>query len=305
MTDASRDIPSPIRRAVRQRCGFGCVICGLPLYEYEHLLGYAELARTRPPEDVHHAEEITLLCDRHHREKTSGLLPIDDVICANQDPFNLRAGVSKPYDLHYSGTDCEVVIGNNTFTWHAPSEGAFFAPLVIDGLPLIAFTLQDNHVLLQLVVFDEFNEPMLTIGENRLNYSTIPWDIEFVGRNLIVREAHRKILIDMVFDVPGRIEISRGRFLRNGVELIIAPDMVFLTNTGAGIRGNTAKGGSIGLGFGTDLPRLGCGFRVSRVPRYLNRKDLRSDARTRALMKQLRDSAEMGDVDLSSLGDDS
>lgn len=24
----SRDIPDPIKRDVRQRCGFGCVICG-------------------------------------------------------------------------------------------------------------------------------------------------------------------------------------------------------------------------------------------------------------------------------------
>ncbi|WP_198036130.1 hypothetical protein [Salegentibacter sp. T436] len=64
----SRNIPLPIQREVRQRCGFGCVICGLPLYEYEHMEEWAKVKR-------HDAEEITLLCDRHHREKTAGLLP--------------------------------------------------------------------------------------------------------------------------------------------------------------------------------------------------------------------------------------
>ena len=68
----SRNIPLPVQREVRRRCGFGCVICGLPLYEYDHLLCWAVVQR-------HVAEEITLLCDQHHREKTSGLLPNDAV----------------------------------------------------------------------------------------------------------------------------------------------------------------------------------------------------------------------------------
>jgi hypothetical protein len=31
---SSRDIPLPIEREVRKRCGFGCVVCGLPLHTY-------------------------------------------------------------------------------------------------------------------------------------------------------------------------------------------------------------------------------------------------------------------------------
>lgn len=72
----SRNIPRPIQREVRQRCGFGCVICGTPLYEYEHMEEWAEVKR-------HVAEEITLLCDKHHKEKTNGWLPKEDVRKAN------------------------------------------------------------------------------------------------------------------------------------------------------------------------------------------------------------------------------
>ena len=32
----SRYIPEAIKREVRQRCGFGCVICGFGFYDYEH-----------------------------------------------------------------------------------------------------------------------------------------------------------------------------------------------------------------------------------------------------------------------------
>jgi len=30
-----QNIPLPIQREVRQRCGFDCVICGMPLFKYE------------------------------------------------------------------------------------------------------------------------------------------------------------------------------------------------------------------------------------------------------------------------------
>lgn len=59
------------------------MVCGLPLYEYDHLLGWAAVQR-------HVAEEITLLCDKHHREKTLGLLSNEAVRAANANPLNLQ-----------------------------------------------------------------------------------------------------------------------------------------------------------------------------------------------------------------------
>src|ERR1700722_20606163 len=98
-----RDIPRPVQLEVRQRCVFGFVVCGLPIYEYDHLRDWAS-------SHSHVADDLTLLCDRHHREKTHKLLPLEQVIEANRHPHNRKHGVSKPYDLHYSGNQCEVVI---------------------------------------------------------------------------------------------------------------------------------------------------------------------------------------------------
>ena len=38
-------VPELMKREVRQRCGFGCVICGMPLYTYEYMLDYANVHR--------------------------------------------------------------------------------------------------------------------------------------------------------------------------------------------------------------------------------------------------------------------
>jgi len=55
-------ISDPIKREVRQRCGFGCVICGVPIYDYEHMVPHTEVQE-------HLANNVTLLCPTHHREK--------------------------------------------------------------------------------------------------------------------------------------------------------------------------------------------------------------------------------------------
>lgn len=264
MADApsSRNIPLAIQREVRQRCGFGCVICGLPLFDYDHLLGWANVHR-------HRADEITLLCDMHHREKGAGFLTSEAVEAANRDPHNLRTGVSKPYDLHYSGSECEIAIGGNTFSARDMGYGTVLIPVSIDQTALIGFILGDGHLLLTLNLFDEYNDLILRIRNNHLFYSVSPWDIRLVGRNLVIREAERRILVDMTFEPPNRIIINRGRLLHNGVQILIHPDRVVIANDGGKLSRNVFRNAPVGIVIGPhEGPPVGM-IRLPRVNRYV------------------------------------
>lgn len=258
----SRNIPLPIQREVRQRCGFGCVICGMPFYEYEHMSEWAQVHR-------HVADEITLLCDQHHREKTGGLLPKKIVQKANANPFNLREGVSNPYNLHFSGSQAEIVIGGNSFTCEDQGYGTVMVPISIDGVALIGLILGDGHLLLNVVAFDEFNSPVLHIKNNQLFYSTSPWDIQLVGTTLTIREAHRKILLELEFSPPNKVAVTRGRFLRNGIEVIVRPENIFITNNATYISGCHAHNCHGGLILGHHEQRISGFMAVSGIPRYL------------------------------------
>ena len=233
----------------------------MPLYEYDHLLGWANVQR-------HVAEEITLLCDMHHREKTSGLLPLELVNAANRDPFNLRQGVSKPHDLHYSGDECEIVLGSSSFTTKDQGERTLSIPLVIDGVPIIGFVLSDGHLLLNLQLFDEQNNLIALIQNNRLAYSTSPWDIRLAGRNLVIRAGQRRILIDLVFEVPNKVVIRRGRLLLNGVEVVIQPDYTLVVNNGNLLGSATVKGTPFGLVLGNQDVPAPTALRFTHIPRY-------------------------------------
>ncbi len=251
-----------MKREVRQRCGFGCVICGLPLYTYEHILGWANVKR-------HVADELTLLCYQHQTERTHKLLPIEHVERANKAPFNLRKGVSTPYTLHYEGPDCIVDIGTNVFSCRDEGYGTEFIAFAIDEEPIISFRLENGHWLLSLNVFDKNDDLMLLITDNELIYSTIPWDIELVGHNLIIREAQREILVDLLFEPPSRIKIKRGHFLHKGIEIEIKQDYVYVVNNDMKVAGNRTYGYPFGLNLGNRAKSNRWGFHMSIEPRYV------------------------------------
>jgi trigger factor len=203
------------------------------------MMGWAKVQR-------HVADEMTLLCDQHQRERTNGLLPISDVQAHNQNPVNRRSGSSAPYNLHYSGDYCEVDIGSNVLT--APMMSDLVA-VQVDGEPLVGFRFEDDHYLLNVLLFNEVNEPVLQILDNELIYSAEPWDIELVGTRLTVRAAARKIFIDIVFEPPATVRFLRGRLLLNGIELYIQPTFILLVNTGELIGQLKASGHSTTRGF--------------------------------------------------------
>ncbi|MGW1804349.1 hypothetical protein [Streptomyces sp. NPDC002078] len=216
MREERPKIKAQIKREVRQRCGFGCVICGLPLYEYEHMLEWAKTKR-------HTAEEITLLCNLHHAEKTRGFLSRADVKKANDHPVNRRAGASTPYNLRFSGDTCLVNMGGNKVV-HLFSQSPVANILMIDGFPVIKVRQCDEHLLLSMRLYGRGGRKLLEIDENELVYSVDSWDIELTGTTLTIRGALRKILAEIKFHPSEGVHISRGIFMRGNHAIRVEPD---------------------------------------------------------------------------------
>jgi hypothetical protein len=250
MADTRPPIPDPIKRAVRQHCGFGCVICGLPLYDYDHLVPWTEIQE-------HDPDNLVLLCAQHHREKTSGLLSGDTVVAAQGSPRNLRAGVSHPYDLHYAGNHCEALIGSNLHVWPSLADDAFTVPLIVDETPIVLFRAEEGHLLLTVQLFNEQSELLVQILDNQLVYSAAPWDVEFVGRQLTVRGGPGDIFVRMNFEPPARVVIDRGHIWRNGIELDITPEHLLIVSNHSTISGCSAINCGFGIAIGNPPSGLG------------------------------------------------
>ena len=239
-------IPAGIKREVRKRCGFGCVLCGKPLYDYDHIVDWSKVKE-------HKADNITLLCRLHHNEKTAKLLPIERVIKANKYPINLKRGKSTPHLLHYDGENCAAVLGPMEFTFELKLENDFMIPLIIDNVPIIQFRRVDDQLLLSLQIFDNDNNLSVQVIDNEIWYLAELWDVDLVGRELTVRYQLKDLLLRMRIEVPNKISIDRANFCRNGIKVDINDKVFFLSNNNTGFSDITYTNCLVGLALG-DIP---------------------------------------------------
>src|SRR5215813_575909 len=91
-------IPVPLQRRVRQHCGFGCVICGCPIYQIDHIIPWERVK-------CHRFENLVTLCPNHHTDKTCGRLAESQVFVARSSPYNTKAENTASYRLMFSGEE--------------------------------------------------------------------------------------------------------------------------------------------------------------------------------------------------------
>lgn len=246
----NRNIPEPMKREIRQRCGFGCVLCGSIIYDYDHMEN--DWADVRE----HVSNDITLLCPNHHREKTNNLISREQVVEANKKPFNIENGYSSPYSLNFSGGVAYVVIANNIFTndsllnIYGGQVNPFVIPILIDAVPVIAFKIEDEKLLLDITIVNEFNEPIFLVRDNQLVVNSEAWDVDMRGSSLIVREGHKKIVIEMEFCVPNKVIVKKAKIKFNGVVLDLKEDHYILNGKKSGVFSHNALSSLVGFSIG-------------------------------------------------------
>lgn len=203
----SRTIDDPIKRAVRQRCGFGCIFCGDWIYEYEHFDPDFRDALTHDP------EKICLLCPKHHRKVTSGRLTKDQVIQQNKNPLALSRGFVNDY-LELSPRQIHVAMGRIFFY---KSQ----VPLIVDEKPLLSIVPPNGEQPMMLNAFFYNSEGQLSmeIKQNELVGYTSNWDIEQEGTRTIIRRKKSHIVLQLNIIPPDVLEIEKIDMLYGSAEI--------------------------------------------------------------------------------------
>ena len=101
----SRKIPPAVRREVRKRSHFGCVKCGLFIYEYHHVDPLFSEATSHEPSN------ICLLCPTHHGKVHKGLISTQQVKEAYKKPYASGLGYSKETEFVKLCRPCNVHLG--------------------------------------------------------------------------------------------------------------------------------------------------------------------------------------------------
>lgn len=221
------DIPADMKRQVRRECFFGCVICGMPIFQYDHMTPYADVGE-------HTADNLALLCVNHHDDKTHGRLSEALVREGRSNPYNKThshaTGVSYRKDR-----SLDLVIGGNKVD---------IVPENIDGETLIVLINNEDffHVdydeewlSFSLCLTDENGKELLQVYEGEMRVLLGRWDVTFVGSTVKMWERNRKILFEVKLG-SNSIDIIKATFANTqGDKVIVNPDGIIISSEGKAV----------------------------------------------------------------------
>ncbi|GEO42307.1 hypothetical protein SAE02_64550 [Skermanella aerolata] len=194
----SRTINPSTKRIIRQRCGFGCVICGSAIIEYEHI---------DPPfsEATHHdPERITLLCPSHHSEVTKNIIDKEYIKQADKNPAAKQRGYSDLLFRTISKPPVLVFGKRNIF------EGGGF--ITVEGVPLIAAKAPEigsGVWRLDGNICNSDGSSIVKINNNEFHLQGhAQFDFQQIQNRLTVRDEKSIIVFEMEFQSPNYVRIK-------------------------------------------------------------------------------------------------
>ena len=194
----SRPIPEAVKREVRQRDGFGCIVCGSSFYQYDHLGTEFKDAETHDP------QQIVLLCGSCHDRKNRGALSTETIQIHAKSPHCMQANFSwGPMDVGHDHP--EIILGTLTarnvrslLTIDGEDVFSISRPLVAHG----PFTVNAS-------LYDKDGRQTIKIVSNEFQVMVSNWDVEVTGARVTVRSAPAKFDLVIRMEPPHRLVIER------------------------------------------------------------------------------------------------
>lgn len=229
----TRSIPVSVKLEVRKRCGFGCVICAVPIVEYEHV------EPTFAEAKEHNPDAIALLCPSCHARVTKGLFSKDKVKLAMREPAALKAGsVVDIFD--FCGAHPKIIFGG------AILENCKI-PIMIKGEPLLEIEKGDNGFLISGKFYGSDGVLSLEIIKNEWICSSEVWDLNIVGPRITIKEKEKSSMLVIKVDAPNMLVVEHFNMMVKGISLIGNPDE--LRAGGMTFRGCGASNAIVGFSF--------------------------------------------------------
>jgi hypothetical protein len=210
MASGRKHMSEDVKRAVRQRCGFGCVVCGLGYYDYHHVIPYS-VSHTHDP------DEIVLLCSYHHTQYERGRMSKQVLSEHSSSPKAVLQGFANG-TFESSPKPLLVDVGTNIIE-ETPNI------VTICNIPMFGFSrpkYEDEPIGLTAFMSDVHGNPLFTIKNNNWVTHSKVWDITTEGQTIAIRNGARSLGLKMRFIPAERIIVERAsiRFLGVSIEIL-------------------------------------------------------------------------------------
>ena len=202
----SRDIPLGIKREIRQRCGFGCVVCGSAIYQYEHIDPVFVDAIKHEP------SKMALLCGTCHDNVTKEIWSKEKIKRALASPKCLEKGFSfGAFDIGYEHP--QIVLGSTTII-------DTYNLIEVFGESLLKIEPPEeigSPFRISASFYDQFGNKIFRIVQNEWQSYANNWDVEITGARITIRHAPKQIIFVLRVEPPNRLIFEKlNMFYRGG-----------------------------------------------------------------------------------------
>ncbi|MGK3120436.1 HNH endonuclease signature motif containing protein [Pseudomonas corrugata] len=238
----TRDIPEPIKRQVRQECCFGCVMCGSPLFQYDHMVGFAE-----SPE--HKVENLVLLCGVCHPDKTHKRISVESVRRARLKPFNLNRLHTAGYRLA-PNHHIKILLGTNESVIELSERRDIHHVLWISGESYLAAHFEDGAITFSMKITDAGGRVLLAAERGEVKVTTQAWDYRYEGTTLKIWNGPRQILLEANLSNE-LIHVVYGVFMSSRLDGFVVEGGALATIADGEMRGISSGSTIHGCAFGS------------------------------------------------------
>ncbi|MFN3825567.1 MAG: hypothetical protein ACK4RN_16485 [Pseudorhodobacter sp.] len=244
-----RYIPAPVKRDVRKRCSFGCVVCGRGIFQYDHF----DPEYTGASE--HTADGIILLCGFHHDEKKHGLLTNAQIAMHNNDPYCKKHGAAFG-NFHLTGNQPIVFVGAGELR-----HCTIFLEVASENV--IWFTKSDDPeegFQVNIRVRDELGGVIFEVVENEWTLGAERWAVDTSSNAITIRSEPRSYALILRFSPPETVIVERVSIIHRGIFFRVGESGEIIGNHGIRISAGSAMFCHTGIRFSSDgRISFGCG----------------------------------------------
>lgn len=183
--DLPRAIDAGTRLTIRQRCGFGCVVCGAGIFEYHHFCPEYADAKEHDPQG------ITLLCPSCHKKAGNQIISLEQIRAADRSPKAKSLGYSRE-SFYLGNLNVPVRLGSSLV--RAQSILMYDDEVLLGFLPP---EVDKAPIRLTARLTDSTGNEMLTIVENEWRANVQRYDVNVVGKWLKIRDGIGKVVLSI------------------------------------------------------------------------------------------------------------
>lgn len=203
----SRTIPAEVKKAVRKQDGYGCVICGKMLVDYEHIDPLFCDAVD------HNPDHIALLCSYHHDQVTRRILSKRFVEENKANPYCKQRGFAdSSYFPHPK--DIKIKCGVSYI------ENAKKI-LEINGKPLIWIEEEEGEILFNAIFYDDEGNKVGYLNRNTFIALVSNCDVYAVASRIEARLKKGVINLKLDIEADGIVEVKRLSSNYGGTKVVI------------------------------------------------------------------------------------